>query len=175
MAEQQTDPPRLAFRPHNGNGSAARDGDRDTRVGRGLGWFSIGLGLAQIAAPRAVARMIGVPLNASVLRMVGVREILTGVGLLTQPEAPGWRWARVVGDVMDLALLGASARKDGSDSRKTATTSLAVLGVTAVDIAAGVSAASRNGEDGQEEERPRKAILTIDRSPEECYRAWTDP
>jgi uncharacterized membrane protein len=97
------------------------------------------------------------------------------VGLLTQPEAPGWRWARVVGDVMDLALLGTSATKDGSDSRKTATASMAVLGITAVDIAAGFSAASRNGEDGQEEDRPKKAILTIDRSPEECYRAWTDP
>jgi uncharacterized membrane protein len=177
MAQQQMDPPRLSFRAQDGNGSAARNGDgtRDTRVGRGLGWFSIGLGLAEIAAPQAVARMIGVPAKTSVLRMVGVREILTGVGLLTQPEAPGWRWARVVGDVMDLALLGTSARQDGSDSRKTATASMAVLGITAVDIAAGVSAASRNGEDGQEEERPKKAILTIDRSPEECYRAWTDP
>jgi len=175
MTPQQTTPPRLSFRPQTRERSSPRDGDRDARVGRGLGWFSIGLGLAEIAAPLTVARMIGVRSNATLLRMVGLREILTGVGLLAQPEAPGWRWARVVGDVMDLALLGSSATRNGSEPGKAATASMAVLGVTAVDIAAGLSASSRDGEDGQEEGGGKKAILTIDRSPEECYRAWTDP
>lgn len=39
-------------RTHGGNGAA--------RLARGLGWFSVGLGLAEIAAPRGLARMIGV-------------------------------------------------------------------------------------------------------------------
>ena len=54
------------------------------RMARGLGWFSIGLGLAQIAAPRRVARLIGVrgrrrqPQHAC--SRIGVREIASGVG-----------------------------------------------------------------------------------------------
>src|SRR5689334_9051532 len=103
MTQPQATVPRLSFRPPARERSAMSDGDqdRDARLGRGLGWFSIGLGLAEIAAPLTVARMIGIRSNATILRVVGLREILTGVGLLAQPEAPGWRWARVVGDVMD--------------------------------------------------------------------------
>ena len=44
-----------------GNGSGGRGPLPDSeRLARRLGWFSIGLGLAQITAPRSVARMIGV-------------------------------------------------------------------------------------------------------------------
>jgi uncharacterized membrane protein len=46
--------------------------------------------------------------------------------------------------------------------------------VTAVDIAAGFSASTRGDHDGEAEDGARAAILTIDRSPEECYRMWTD-
>ena len=42
------------------NGGLARAIRDPHRVARGLGWFSIGLGLAECAAPRSVARLIGV-------------------------------------------------------------------------------------------------------------------
>src|SRR5687767_4041994 len=35
------------------------EADKTARLGNALGWFSIGLGLAQITAPRSVARLIG--------------------------------------------------------------------------------------------------------------------
>ena len=31
------------------------------RLALGLGWFSIGLGLVEVAAPRSLARAIGIP------------------------------------------------------------------------------------------------------------------
>ena len=83
---------------------------RDPRqVARGLGWFSIGLGLAECAAPRSVARMIGLKdddTNRNTLFAYGVREIASGIGILMgdRPVVPVW--ARVGGDVMDLAFLG---------------------------------------------------------------------
>lgn len=74
-----------------------------------LGWFSIGLGLTEILAPRDFARFIGVSKeeeNRKVVRLVGLRELATGVGILMRPKPAGWIWGRVAGNVMDLALLG---------------------------------------------------------------------
>jgi hypothetical protein len=55
------------------------------RRAKGLGWFSIGLGLAQIAAPRAVARLIGVnddDETRNTMFAVGLREITSGIGIV---------------------------------------------------------------------------------------------
>src|SRR5579883_2330486 len=51
---------------------------RDERLANGLGWFSIGLGLAEVIAPGALAQLIGVPEtdnSRKVLRAYGLREI----------------------------------------------------------------------------------------------------
>src|SRR6266542_4569496 len=55
----------------------------EEKIARGLGWFSIGLGLAEIAAPRSLARLIGVEdddTNRNTLFAFGLREIASGVG-----------------------------------------------------------------------------------------------
>jgi uncharacterized membrane protein len=76
----------------------------------GLGWFSIGLGLADLLAPRQVARLIGADeedaTTRAVLMGVGVRELACGLGLLSKSQPALWSWARLAGDAMDLALLG---------------------------------------------------------------------
>src|SRR5688500_311254 len=67
--------------------------DKTDRLANALGWFSIGLGLAQIAAPRAVGRLIGVRddgNNTALMRTLGMRELTSGIGILNQPRAPGW-------------------------------------------------------------------------------------
>jgi hypothetical protein len=76
------------------------DGDRtNTKLGSGLGVFSIGLGLAELAAPSAIAKLIGVKSTGFVspaLRAFGAREILNGLRLGTRLEereqiAHDWR------------------------------------------------------------------------------------
>lgn len=98
--------------------------DAKDAVARGLGWFSLALGTAQIAAPRGVARLIRLEADdeqATVMRAVGVREIATGVGILARPRPARWLWARVAGvtipDVIESARLsransGAPARTE---------------------------------------------------------------
>src|SRR5690242_6661752 len=74
-----------------------------------LGWFSIGLGVAQVAAPRVVARLAGAQPSADTLRLMralGLREISSGIGILSGKRTGTWVRARVAGDLMDLALLG---------------------------------------------------------------------
>lgn len=107
-------------------------------LANGLGWFSIALGVAQLVAPRQVAQLIGVDEDASqgVMRAVGLREIASGIGILSQPESQRANWvkARVGGDVMDLALLGKAYIAGDNDQGKVTTALVAVAGITALDL-----------------------------------------
>jgi hypothetical protein len=83
--------------------------DEVRRQGRRLGWLSFGLGVAQLAAPRAVRRISGVDDSATsraVVPVVGTRELVQAAGLLTSRRKGFWAWTRVVGDAMDLTALG---------------------------------------------------------------------
>src|SRR5690349_17261487 len=89
--------------------SQERTNCTEQRLANGLGWFSIGLGLAELAAPRQVARLIGArdeDNTRTVLRAYGVRELAAGFGILSQTSPTGWLWGRVAGDMLDLASLG---------------------------------------------------------------------
>ena len=150
------------------------------RLAKALGVFSVGLGLAQILAPRVVARAIGVDDdddNRRTMRAVGLREIATGVGLLTRERPTTFAWGRVTGDVMDLALLGRAFRSRRHDHRRLAAATAAVAGVMILDILA-CRRLSRDGDGVAIEARPRRRgirvhkAITIDRSPEELYRFW---
>ena len=110
-------------------------GARDVPVRpRTLGWFSIGLGLAELLAPRGLSRLIGVRAHHPLVRMLGLREITSGVGILTRPRPSGWLWSRVAGDAMDVALLGVAFRSYRGRPVRLAAATAAVAGVTLLDV-----------------------------------------
>ena len=51
---------------------------------RGLGWLSIGFGLAEVMAPHSLARFLGIRNHGFLFRLMGLREITTGIGILTR-------------------------------------------------------------------------------------------
>jgi uncharacterized membrane protein len=147
----------------------------EEKIARGLGWFSIGLGVAEIVAPRSLAKLIGVRGDYSgLLRMMGAREITSGIGLLTgrQPNA-NWMWSRVGGDAIDLALLGAAFKLKRSNRNKLAIATAAVAGVTALDAICSQRLSRRDGARGDGAIRVAQSVW-INRSPEELYRFWRD-
>jgi hypothetical protein len=83
------------------------------RIGAGLGWFSIGLGLAEIAAPGRLARWLGVDNKAAknTILAFGVRELLAGGALLRGPAVSTNVWNRVIGDAIDAGALGLAATR----------------------------------------------------------------
>lgn len=88
--------------------------DRDG-LAKFLGWFSIGLGTAQVAAPKALCRLVGADGDGSaplLMRAMGARELAQGTGILTRPRPTGFLWSRVAGDALDLGLLGLIAAKN---------------------------------------------------------------
>src|SRR5947208_5187251 len=76
-------------------------------LARGLGWFSIGLGLAEMLAPRMLSEQLGMEGKEPLLRFYGAREMAAGVGILMSDNPGPWIWGRVAGDALDLATLAA--------------------------------------------------------------------
>ena len=89
------------------------------RMGLGLGYFSIALGLAELAAPGRIARWLGVGNKTArnTVAAFGARELLAGGALLRGPAVSTNVWNRVVGDVIDLGALGLAARTSNRKGR----------------------------------------------------------
>lgn len=174
---------RMRGRSSTGNGQSVfrkmQQPQQAKKIATGLGWFSIGLGMAELVAPDSVARLIGVkPTSRSraLLRAFGAREMAAGIGILSNDRPTGWVWSRVAGDVMDLSMLGTAMSKDDTDRTRLNTAAAAVIGVTALDIVAG------NGLSGQQSVRNGqhasgihiKRSITVARPREEVYSFWHD-
>ena len=156
------------------------DGDESAeRLSRTLGLFSIGLGLSQILAPRGVARSIGLrddDRNRRMMMAIGLREVTTGLGLISRPQSASFAWGRVAGDAMDLAVLGRALTSHRTNHNRVAAAMAAVIGVTVLDLIAGKSL-SRPDDGLGTRQRPKRRIrvrkaITVNRSPEEAYRLW---
>lgn len=89
----------------------------DVQVARALGVFSVGLGLAELAAPGWLGRKTGVQIGPNLGRLVGAREIASGVGVLAAPNPGPALWSRVFGDVVDLSLLAREWRHSPKPKR----------------------------------------------------------
>lgn len=144
-----TDPRERAFRPEMAGAvgtSTERPGwdlQTEQQIGNGetlagaLGWFSIGLGLTELLATERLARWLGAEQREDLIRLYGVREIGTGIGILTQRRPAEWVWARVAGDALDLGTL-ASGLSGRNPRRNNVVIALAaVAGVTVLDVLCG--------------------------------------
>lgn len=102
------------------------------RLAQGLGWFSIALGTLELLAPHRVARPLGLAGHERLVAAQGLREIATGVGILTTRRPTGWMWGRVAGDALDLVTLGAGLAH--SDARRRSAAGLGMLAVAGVGL-----------------------------------------
>jgi uncharacterized membrane protein len=151
---------------------------RGEGLARGLGWFSIGLGLAEMASPQSVAQLVGIEdgvRTRALIRGYGARELANGIAILSQPDAK-WLWARVAGDVVDLSSLGAALQRDQVDARKVALGLASVASVMVADIVAARRLGSAN-ESFRLARRKDNTVrvsktFTINRSREEVYGFW---
>lgn len=104
------------------------------QVARGLGWFSLGLGLAELVAPGRLASAFGLEGKENLIRAFGAREVGAGIGALSDTPAPAI-WSRVAGDLLDLGTLALGARDGDDQQRRNAGIAIAaVVGVTLVDL-----------------------------------------
>jgi hypothetical protein len=115
------------------------------RTAKALGWFSIGLGLVELLAPRAVTRSLGMEsggMNATV-RAFGAREIAAGVLTLSTEKKIGL-WSRVLGDGLDVAVLATGLDRFNPQRRNVKVALATVLGITALDLATASALSARS-------------------------------
>ena len=89
---------------------------------RGLGWFGVGLGIAQLAAPDVVNCLIGVQPtedNRRILRASGKKELAAGLKILTKGERSATWLARMAGYEPGRSSLGSRV----GDNRRAASRS----------------------------------------------------
>lgn len=166
--------PRQGYRERGGSQAGRSSRAQENPFARGLGWFSIGLGLAEAVAPRWLARTIGIQDHRAVLRVFGLREITAGLGILTQRRPVGWMWARVGGDAMDLSVLALALASNRSRRSRVAIATVAVAGVTVLDVLCSRRLSEQSGMRTKSGAIRARKSITIDRSPEDLYRVWRD-
>lgn len=103
------------------------------RMALGVGFFSIGLGLAEVAVPGRITRLFGVDRGAGLVRGLGLREIASGVAILAGSRIAPVLWGRVAGDALDMASLGAALTDEDANRRLVAIGIGAVAGVMLLD------------------------------------------
>lgn len=105
----------------------------EMKVARGLGWFSIGLGAAEIIAGRELGRALGMEDKCWLIRLFGVREAAAGAAILAMDNPRAGVWARVGGDALDLAALASGFTEDNPKKGNLAAAVAAVAGITYLD------------------------------------------
>ncbi|WP_435168773.1 SRPBCC family protein [Falsirhodobacter sp. 1013] len=105
-------------------------------ISTALGWFSIGLGVAELLAPRRFTHALALDGQEGLVQAYGVRELICGFGILTNQGADRapWMLGRLGGDMADMATVGAATARADSGTRVIGgATLLGLAGLTALD------------------------------------------
>ena len=140
---------------------------------RFLGWFSVALGAAQTFAPGLVCRVVGASgggRSRRLMRLIGMRELTQGIGILTRPRPTGWMWSRVAGDAVDAAALVVVGARNPGQRVRTGLALASVLAITTPDVYESRHLSRRSGQPHRGK-RIRKAV-TIHRPHGDVAQAW---
>lgn len=171
----------MMYRTEQGRNTNERNGRsglmknvNEEQLARGLAWFSLGLGLAELLAPRGVAKVAGLRGDhTGFIRLMGLREIAHGVAIFAQGRRPAEAlWARVAGDALDLAALTAAFASPDSSKGRLAFATANVLAVTALDVLCANQLSETEG--AEKGGASIRKSLIINRAPEELYQYWRD-
>jgi hypothetical protein len=115
------------------------------RIAAKLGYLSLALGAAEIIAPRAICRTLGLRGTEPLVRAYGAREIANGVAILSSANPEPWVWARVAGDLADMATVSTAMRPDNRKRDNSILALAGLLAVTAIDVACAKALNSEKG------------------------------
>jgi hypothetical protein len=89
---------------------------RSKMMAQGVGWLSIGVGLVALVIPPRLGGLVGYVQKPALVRLVGVRDLCIGAGLLRPGNGRRWLWARAASDGLDTMIIAANLLR-GSTSR----------------------------------------------------------
>jgi len=118
------------------------------RLAKGLGWFSLALGAAELIAPQRITRALGMEGMEALVRAYGAREIASGM-LTLSPDKHTGLWSRVAGDGLDAATLMSAWRDDNPKKENVSMAIMMVAGITLLDIIGAQGTTARHGSRGE--------------------------
>ena len=138
------------------------------RLAKGLGWFSVGLGLTELLAPQAIASISGVSKRRTgLIRLYGLRELASGIAIFSQKKPTEAMWSRVAGDALDLASLGAACTAPDAKVGRITFATANVLAVTALDVICAMQLTN-----GTNKGIHAQGTCIVNSTPEEVYQFW---
>ena len=125
-------------------------------LARGLGWFSIALGLTELLGAKRVARALGLTGSETLIRFFGMREIGAGMATLST-EKPFGLWSRVAGDALDLVTLATAFDAPPRQRKNVMLAIAAVGGVMVLDVIAARAVSAERARPDQPKLYPRRS------------------
>jgi hypothetical protein len=119
---------------------------RHDKLATNLGYFSIALGVVEFLAPRALCNAIGLKGLEPVVRAYGAREVATGVAILASHDPAPWIWARVAGDMADIATVATGVQHHNPKRDNTVLTLATLAAVTVVDVICASALSAEKGD-----------------------------
>ncbi len=159
------------------------------KVARFLGWFGLGLGLAELIMPRRVQKLAGVHGDrAGLIRFTGLREIGSALFIFMQVRPSQGMLARVAGDAMDLVALGSAFNRRHADKKALSIAAASVAGIATLDALTALQLSRKKQEEGSYSVLTQNDLsgrskngafhvlksITVNRPAEELYAFWRD-
>jgi hypothetical protein len=138
IARSENDPKVLRSGPSSVGASDA--------VAKGLGWFSVGLGMTELLAAGRITSALGMEGKETLVRAAGAREILHGVLCFSAEKTLGVQ-SRVAGDALDIATLLTAYRGDNPKKDNVGLALAMVAGISLLDLAAAQATTLRHNPD----------------------------
>jgi hypothetical protein len=109
-----------------------------------LGAFSLFLGFTELLFGGGFSHQIGLGGLDMLVRIYGVREIVTGILILASRNKTPWIWLRVAGDALDIATLGWASMRDPNVMSTIMIANLTVLPIVILDIVCAIKLTKRS-------------------------------
>ena len=143
----------------------------------GAGIVILGLGIAQLLVPRRVSRSTGIHAHPGMVRAAGALSLASAANIFNRGRPAPMGLARLACVALELTMLGRSASHAASRdrSRRLALTGAGIAAAALLDMGAAVRQGARQGMGERTTESGALAVekcITINKSPEECYRFW---
>jgi hypothetical protein len=112
------------------------------RAARGLGWFSIALGLSELLLAPRYTRAFGIQGREGLVRLFGARELLHGVLTLSVSKEAGL-WSRVGGDALDVVAMATALRSPRANRGRITAALIVLAGAGLADVMAAQAVTER--------------------------------
>jgi uncharacterized membrane protein len=155
--------------------AAAGNGLSPLQVGAGM--VILGLGIAQLVAPRRVSHSTGIHAHPGVVRASGALSLASAFNIFNRGKPAPLGLARLACVALELTLLSRSVSHAASHGRRSrlALTGAGIATAAMLDMSAAIKQGARQTMGERTTESGALAVekcITVNKSPEECYRFW---